>query len=89
MDLTNLSTLQRVMREYHVFAQKRLGQNFLIDKTALDTIIEASELKNTEEVLEIGPGLGTLTRELSEHAKEIVTIEKDIHLIPLWKFLLS
>lgn len=89
MDLTNLSTLQRVMREYHVFAQKRLGQNFLIDKNVLDTIIEASALKKNEEVLEIGPGLGTLTRALSEHVKEVVTIEKDIHLIKILRALNS
>lgn len=89
MDLTNLPTLQRVMREYHVFAQKRLGQNFLIDRSALDTIIEASTLKKNEEVLEIGPGLGTLTRALSEHVKEVVTIEKDIHLIKIFKALNS
>lgn len=77
------------MREYHVFAQKRLGQNFLIDKNVLNNIIEASALKNNEEVLEIGPGLGTLTRALSEHAKEVVTIEKDIHLIKIFRALNS
>ncbi|MBU1083074.1 ribosomal RNA small subunit methyltransferase A [Patescibacteria group bacterium] len=89
MDLTNLSTLQRVMREYHVFAQKKLGQNFLIDKQVLDTIIEASSLKNTEDVLEIGPGLGTLTRALAGKAKEVITVEKDIHLIKIFRALNS
>jgi len=89
MDLTNLTTLHRVMREYHVFAQKRLGQNFLIDRSVLETIVNAANLKSTDDVLEIGPGLGTLTRALSEKAEQIITIEKDIHLIKIFRALNS
>ncbi len=56
---------------------KSLGQNFLIDKTVLDKIISASDLDKNDAVIEIGPGLGTLTQELSARCKKVIAIEKD------------
>lgn len=56
---------------------KNLGQNFLIDKTVLDRIIGASDLDKNDVVIEIGPGLGTLTQELSARCKKVIAIEKD------------
>lgn len=56
---------------------KNLGQNFLIDKTVLDKIIGASDLDKNDVVIEIGPGLGTLTQELSARCKKVIAIEKD------------
>lgn len=62
-------------------AKKSLGQNFLRSKKALDSIIEAGDIKNTDTILEIGPGEGILTKRLLEKAGHVVAIEKDNRLI--------
>ncbi|MDP3882778.1 MAG: 16S rRNA (adenine(1518)-N(6)/adenine(1519)-N(6))-dimethyltransferase RsmA [Candidatus Staskawiczbacteria bacterium] len=56
---------------------KLLGQNFLIDKNVLSKIITASEIKNTDTIIEVGPGIGTLTKELAQNAGKVIAIEKD------------
>lgn len=58
-------------------ANKRLGQHFLIDKKALEVILETAEIKKDDRVLEIGPGLGVLTRELIKRGANVIAIEKD------------
>lgn len=58
-------------------ANKRLGQHFLIDRAALETIVEAANIKAGDRVLEIGPGLGVLTRALIEKGAEVIGIEQD------------
>lgn len=60
-----------------VFAKKSLGQNFLIDKDVLKKIVDAAELSESDNVLEIGPGKGILTNELVKKAGKIIAIEKD------------
>jgi 16S rRNA (adenine1518-N6/adenine1519-N6)-dimethyltransferase len=65
------------MNKYHIRAKKSLGQNFLTDKSIVKRIIKAADLKKNDAVLEIGPGLGVLTKELAIAAKEVVAIEKD------------
>lgn len=77
MDLTNLTTIRLIFREYHLAAQKYLGQNFLINPDVLESIVQAAQLNNSDEVLEIGPGLGALTRALAQNVKRVVAIEKD------------
>ena len=57
--------------------QKYMGQNFLINKGVLKGIIDVADLKPSDTVLEIGPGLGTLTKELAKKAKKMIAIEKD------------
>jgi 16S rRNA (adenine1518-N6/adenine1519-N6)-dimethyltransferase len=64
---------------------KRLGQNFLIDKTAIKKIIEAVNLNSNDIVLEIGPGSGALTKELAQKAKKVIAIEKDNKMIEILK----
>ena len=64
---------------------KRLGQNFLINKGVLKTIIEAASLSSEDTVLEIGPGTGVLTLALVERAKKIIAVEKDIRMIKVLK----
>ena len=63
--------------------KKNLGQNFLIDENVLQKIIEAAEIKKSDRIIEIGPGLGTLTEELLKHAKTIISIEIDEKLVPI------
>ena len=58
---------------------KLLGQHFLRDKNVLDKIIEAASLTKDDTVLEVGPGLGVLTKELAKHAGQVVAVEKNFH----------
>jgi len=78
MDLTDLGTIRLILQEYKMFAQKRLGQHFLVNRDVLDEITQAAQLKDTDEILEIGPGLGVLTRALAQQAQRVVGIEKDV-----------
>ena len=72
-----------VLQKYGFVFQKRFGQNFLIDTHVLDRIIQASEITKDDFVLEIGPGIGTMTQYLCEAAREVVAVEIDTNLIPI------
>jgi 16S rRNA (adenine1518-N6/adenine1519-N6)-dimethyltransferase len=75
-----------LMRRYGLRPDKRLGQNFLIDKKYLYKVVEASNLKGDETVLEIGAGLGSLTVLLSEFTHQVIAVEIDTRLIPALQF---
>lgn len=72
-----------ILRRHHVVIQKKYGQNFLIDTRVLDRIIQAAGITREDCVLEIGPGLGTMTQYLAERAGEVVAVEIDRNLIPI------
>ena len=72
-----------LLRKYGIATRKRFGQNFLIDGSVLKTIIEAADLSKEDFVLEIGPGLGIMTRFLSERAGGVTAVEIDRDLIPV------
>ena len=72
-----------VIRRYEFAFQKKFGQNFLIDSHVADKILEAADLTGEDCVLEIGPGIGTLTQYLSEKAGHVVAVEIDRELIPI------
>lgn len=74
-----------VLQKYGFVFQKRFGQNFLIDTHVLERIIEASEITKDDFVLEIGPGIGTMTQYLAEAAREVTAVEIDDALIPILK----
>ena len=74
-----------VLQKYGFVFQKRFGQNFLIDTHVLERIIEASEITKDDFVLEIGPGVGTMTQYLAEAAREVTAVEIDDALIPILK----
>jgi 16S rRNA (adenine1518-N6/adenine1519-N6)-dimethyltransferase len=78
-----------VLRKYEFAFRKQLGQNFLIDPGVLDQIAEAAEIGSDDMVLEIGPGIGTLTRRLAAEAGHVVAVEIDDHLIPILRDTLS
>lgn len=78
-------TIRQFCRRHGLALNTDLGQHFLIDQTVLDKIIDAANIGNTETVLEIGSGLGILTRELLKHTAQVTTIEIDDRLIPLMK----
>ena len=74
-----------VLQKYGFVFQKRFGQNFLIDTHVLDRIIQASEITKDDFVLEIGPGIGTMTQYLADSAREVTAVEIDDALIPILK----
>jgi 16S rRNA (adenine1518-N6/adenine1519-N6)-dimethyltransferase len=80
---------EALLKRYHLRAHKGLGQNFLQDPQALEEIVSAAEIQQTDTVLEIGPGLGSLTRYLAASAKEAVAVELDQNLIPPLKAILA
>lgn len=71
------SGVRDVLERYGLAARKSLGQNFLVDRAALDRIVEAAALHPDDVVLEIGPGLGVLTRELAVRCRRVVAVELD------------
>ena len=72
-----------VLQKYHFNFQKKFGQNFLIDTTVLDRIISSAKITKEDCVLEIGPGIGTMTQYLAERAGSVVAVEIDKALIPI------
>ena len=72
-----------VLQKYHCKCQKKFGQNFLINTSILEEIIDAAEITREDFVLEIGPGIGTMTQYLCEAAREVVAVEIDTNLIPI------
>ena len=72
-----------ILQKYNFNFQKKFGQNFLIDTRVLERIIEASEITKDDCVLEIGPGIGTMTQYLAESAREVIAVEIDKALIPI------
>jgi len=69
--------IKNLLKKYNLRAKKSLGQHFLVDKNILDKIIKAAELSKKDVVLEVGAGLGTLTKELSQRAKKVIAVEID------------
>ena len=72
-----------IMKKYNISANKDLGQNFLVDDSVIENIIEVSEIKSEDFVIEIGPGLGTLTSKLVEKAGKVIAIELDKKMIEI------
>ncbi len=83
--LGNPKNTIEVLQKYQFNFQKKFGQNFLIDTRILEEIIAASGVGKDDFVLEIGPGIGTMTQYLCEAAREVVAVEIDNNLIPILK----
>ena len=76
-----LDETKMLMRKYNIKANKNLGQNFLIDKQVIIDIVDSAEISKNDVVIEIGPGLGSMTQVLLERAKKIICIELDKKMI--------
>ena len=87
--LGNPTNTIEVLNKYRFVFQKKFGQNFLIDTHVLDKIVMAADITKDDFVLEIGPGIGTLTQYLCENAREVVAVEIDKMLIPILEDTLS
>ncbi len=81
--LSNSKVTIATIQKYNFAFQKRFGQNFLIDDFVIAKIIKAAEIDENETVLEIGPGIGTLTQYLAEAAEHVYAVEIDRNLIPI------
>ena len=78
-----------ILQKYNFNFQKKFGQNFLIDSNILEKIVDSAEITGEDCVLEIGPGIGTMTQYLAERAGEVVAVEIDKNLIPILEDTLS
>lgn len=87
--LGNPTNTIEILQKYHFNFQKKFGQNFLIDANILEKIIEQAQVTEEDCVLEIGPGIGTMTQYLAENAREVVAVEIDKALIPILQDTLS
>lgn len=88
-DLGNFRNTSEILRKYQFRMQKKYGQNFLIDANILVKIVEAAQITKEDCVLEIGPGIGTMTQYLAEAAGRVIAVEIDRELIPILEETLS
>lgn len=87
--LINPQKTIEILKKYNFNFQKKFGQNFLIDAHVMDKIISGSNVTKEDFVLEIGPGIGTMTQFLCENANTVVAVEIDKHLLPILNDTLS
>ncbi len=85
MDLTDITEIKKTLKAYGAYANKDLGQHFLVDEHSLEAIVEAADVHDNERVVEVGPGMGILTKELCKRAKEVVALELDRSMIAIVK----
>lgn len=87
--LQDAKATAEVLQKYNFKFQKKFGQNFLIDRHVLNKIISAAEITKDDMILEIGPGIGTLTQLLAYNAKKVISVEIDKNLIPVLEYTLD
>jgi len=75
--IADIAATRHILKAFNLRASKRLGQNFLIDSSVVEKIVEAAEISAVDEVLEIGPGIGTLTQGLLEAGAKVTAVELD------------
>lgn len=88
-ELSNFKNTQDIIKRHNFSIQKKYGQNFLIDEHVLNKIIAAAELNKDDYVIEIGPGIGTMTERMAPECKHVTAIEIDKELIPILSETLS
>ena len=81
--IASRSVTQYILKTFNLRADKRLGQNFLVDENVVKNIAIATDLKEGDKVLEVGPGIGTLTQALAETGADVTAVELDRRLIPV------
>ena len=85
IELTNKRIIKYLLEKYNAKPEKYLGQHFILSKKALKKMIETAQIKTGDTIVEIGPGLGTLTEKLAETGANIVAIEKDSLMVEILK----
>ncbi|MCI5848697.1 MAG: 16S rRNA (adenine(1518)-N(6)/adenine(1519)-N(6))-dimethyltransferase RsmA [Lachnoclostridium sp.] len=87
--LVNPQNTIEILKKFDVHFQKKFGQNFLIDSHVLDKIIRAADISREDGVLEVGPGIGTMTQYLCENAGRVLCVEIDKALLPILEYTLA
>lgn len=87
--IANIKETKAIIQKYGFSFQKRFGQNFLIDSNIIDKILDGAGVSDQDYVLEIGPGIGSLTQAMAERAKKVIAVEIDKKLIPMLEETLS
>lgn len=80
-DLTDPREIRRLLSRHGVRAARSLGQHFLVDRSVLDVIVDAAQLSRSDDVLEVGPGPGTLTQRLAAAARSVTAVEVDARMV--------
>ena len=81
--MSSLEETRYILKKYNIKANKRLGQNFLINDNVIESIVKAAEVTEENLIIEIGPGLGTLTSKLLEKAGKVIAVELDENMIKI------
>lgn len=81
--IANINTTKGLLEEHNLLAKKSLGQNFIVDSNIINNIMKKAQLSKDSAVIEIGPGLGSLTEEMLERAKEVISIEIDQNMVEI------
>ncbi len=89
MNLTSASQVKNLLSGHGIRPKKRLGQNFLIDRNVLDRLLEAAGITSQSRVIEVGPGLGVVTKELASRVDRVVCIDIDADMEPILREVLS
>ena len=79
--LSNPGAVRRILDQYDIRFRKRFGQNFLIREDVVENIVDGAGITQRDDVIEVGPGIGTLTQVLAEHAHSVTAVEIDRHLV--------
>ena len=85
MNLYSIKVIKELLKAHETTLQKHLGQNFLLEKKIASKMLVVAELSDKDTVYEIGPGLGTLTKELAQNASKVIAIEKDPAMVKILK----
>ena len=85
MNLYSIKTIKELLKVHEITLKKHLGQNFLLEKKISLKMLIAAQLSSKDTVLEIGPGLGTLTRELAQSVSKVIAVEKDPAMVKILK----
>ena len=83
MNTSSLEDTRFILKKYNIKANKKLGQNFLVDDNVINNAVEAAELSKSSLVIEIGPGLGTLTTKLLDKAGKVIAVELDERMVKI------
>lgn len=89
MNLCDIKSIRNIMRAFGINFRKELGQNFLTNKMVVEDIADACSETNNATILEIGPGIGVLTKELAERYDKVISLEIDTNLLPVLAYTLS
>ncbi|HZX50079.1 MAG TPA: 16S rRNA (adenine(1518)-N(6)/adenine(1519)-N(6))-dimethyltransferase RsmA [Candidatus Paceibacterota bacterium] len=85
MNFASSKTIKTVLQKHTIKPSRGLGQNFLVEDHIVQKMVVAASIQPQDTVLEVGPGIGTLTQELAKHAKKVVAVEKDAKMVEILK----